>query len=48
MVEALLNLQLQKTCLRCIAMETGQNLKYDYVLLEANDENNIQYQILGR
>lgn len=24
--------------LHCIAMETGQNLKYDYVLLEANDE----------
>lgn len=32
-----LNLQLRKMFLHCIAMETEQNFKYDCVLLEAMD-----------
>lgn len=40
----MLNLQLQKTFFLCIAMETGQNLKYDCVSLEAIDENNIRIE----
>lgn len=42
----MLNLQLQEMFFPWIAMATGQNLKYDDVLLEANDENSIQYQIV--